>query len=153
MRRDEEVDGVALWLGYLVREMAHVEQREHVLGPVARNTVVVGPIVCGDLAYVVGKGSGLTEALPEGIRVAEEEEERRSRGAGRGGSSTTAAIVDLIRDARAFRAPFASPVVGHHGRGEDVAECRMARIERFRLLVSRRRYGRQRPRPGLGRDN
>src|SRR5215475_3018124 len=122
MGRNEEVDGVALWLGHLVRDTAHVEQLEHVLGPVARNTVVVGPMIRGELACVVGKGIGLTEALTEGVRVAEEEDERRSRGAGRGGSSTTAAIVDLIRDARALRAPLGSAVVGQHGRGEDVAE-------------------------------
>src|SRR5499425_3261729 len=141
--RNEEVDSMALWLGYLIRDTAHVEQLEHVLRPVARNTVVVWPMICGELARVVGEGFGLTEALPEGIRVAEEEDERRSRGAGRGGSSTTAAIVDLIRDARALRAPVASRVMGHHRRDEDVAECRMAYVERFGFPVSRRRCGRQ----------
>src|SRR5215510_14498187 len=142
MGRNEEVDGMALWLGHLVRDTAHVEQLEHVLGPVTRNTVVVGPMICGELACVVGEGIGLTEALSEGIRVAEEEDERRSRGAGRGGSSTTAAIVDLIRDARALRTPVTSPVMSHHRRDEDVAECRMACIERFAFPVSRRWCGR-----------
>src|SRR5215469_17412573 len=126
MGRNEEVDGMALWLGHLIGDMAHVEQLEHVLGPVARNTVVVGPMICGELARVVGEGIGLTEALSEGVRVAEEEDERRSRGAGRGGSSTTAAIVDLIRDARALRAPVVPLMMGHHRRDEDVAERRMA---------------------------
>ena len=78
MGRDEEVDGIALRLGHFLREAAHVEQLEHVLRAVSRNTVVVGLVGRGQLSHVVGEGFCLPQTLPEGVRIAEEKKESRS---------------------------------------------------------------------------